>query len=222
VCILTNLRAFATMEHFDGTLISSPTVTTSLSRTAMDHTRHRFQTKMSLCMTAGVVLVLGVLSLHAAYLQDDAHPTTSTTMRFLQDNNNNNNVQDDSSSYKSYSCNDLFTIAPNTGSDEQCQFARECNGGDGVWLPFVFCQKFGLGTMAWCGILSPFVLVWLVLMFRLLGSTAEDYFSPSLEYFSLKAKLPPRYVKGQNVLGTCVVNFRELLFRKIDAIIQDY
>ena len=33
----------------------------------------------------------------------------------------------------------------------------------------------------------------MALLFRLLGTTAEDYFSPSLEMFSVKLGLPPRF-----------------------------
>ena len=37
------------------------------------------------------------------------------------------------------------------------------------------------------------LLLLLTLLFRLLGSTAEEYFSPSLEMFSVKLGLPPRF-----------------------------
>ena len=155
--------------------------------TMMDPTRHRFQTKMSLCLTAFVVLSLGLLSVHSSY---NEHPSTR---RFLEENSNNNHLSatGDDEDYSDNSCHDLFLVTPDPG-DDQCHFARTCNEGEGVWLPFVFCSN-KLSTMAWCGIISPFVLLWMILMFRLLGSTAEDYFSPSLEYFSLKAKLPPRF-----------------------------
>eukprot|EP00546_Thalassionema_frauenfeldii_P018297 CAMPEP_0178894700 /NCGR_PEP_ID=MMETSP0786-20121207/165_1 /TAXON_ID=186022 /ORGANISM="Thalassionema frauenfeldii, Strain CCMP 1798" /LENGTH=592 /DNA_ID=CAMNT_0020564825 /DNA_START=398 /DNA_END=2176 /DNA_ORIENTATION=+ len=42
-------------------------------------------------------------------------------------------------------------------------------------------------------VLAPFLFIWLILLFRMLGSTAEDYFSPSLEMFSTKLGLPPRF-----------------------------
>ena len=37
------------------------------------------------------------------------------------------------------------------------------------------------------------MILWMVILFRLLGSTAEDFFSPSLEMFSVKLGLPPRF-----------------------------
>lgn len=153
---------------------------------------HRFQTNMSLCLTAFAVLSLGLMSVHFNYYDTSysnhsvvANTATQQQERFL--------ANDDNGDYSDYSCHDLFTETPDAGED-QCHFARTCNGNQGVWLPFVFCRNQGkISTMGWCGILSPFVLLWMIVMFRLLGSTAEDYFSPSLEYFSLKAKLPPRF-----------------------------
>ncbi|KAL3942067.1 MAG: hypothetical protein SGARI_000389, partial [Bacillariaceae sp.] len=75
----------------------------------------------------------------------------------------------------------------------QCQFAQTCNGGDGVWASWVFCAPLGLSVWALFLILSPVMIVWMVTLFRLLGSTAEDFFTPSLEMFSLKLGLPPRF-----------------------------
>ncbi|CAB9508090.1 Mitochondrial sodium/calcium exchanger protein [Seminavis robusta] len=145
----------------------------------MDPTRHRFQTKMSLSLTAFALVGLTVLSLCFS------SSNSSQQHRQLEDNIF---VHDD---YSGNSCHDLFTVAPDSRED-QCTFARTCNDGAGIWLPFVFCSK-RLSPTAVCAMLSPFVILWLILMFRLLGSTAEDYFSPSLEYFSVKAKLPPRF-----------------------------
>jgi sodium/potassium/calcium exchanger 6 len=34
---------------------------------------------------------------------------------------------------------------------------------------------------------------WLVVLFRMVGSTAEDFFSPSFEMMSLTLGLPPRF-----------------------------
>jgi Ca2+/Na+ antiporter len=157
----------------------------------MDPTRHRFQTKMSVCLTAFSLALFGVLSL---CFSDSHNSTTITssdtnTLRFLGDNIFIRSDSDDD--YSSASCHDLFSIVPDAG-DDQCAFARTCNNGAGIWLPFVFCSKSMSKTLL-CGLISPLVILWLVLMFRLLGSTAEDYFSPSLEYFSVKARLPPRF-----------------------------
>jgi hypothetical protein len=96
-----------------------------------------------------------------------------------------------SSGYAGYSCNYIYAVTPNAG-DAQCAFATTCNGGAGVWAPYVFCSnRFSRWTL--CLLLSPVMLLWLVLLFRLLGSTAEDYFSPALEMFSVKLGLPPRF-----------------------------
>jgi solute carrier family 24 (sodium/potassium/calcium exchanger), member 6 len=119
--------------------------------------------------------------------------------RHLDDMNNNGATggdgvvnTDTNADYSSYSCHDLFVATPDAG-DAQCAFARTCNQGTGLWAPFVFCSYNSLSRTAWLSILSPVMLLWLLLLFRMLGSTAEDYFSPSLEMFSTKLGLPPRF-----------------------------
>mmetsp|Transcript_19220 Transcript_19220/g.31924 ORF Transcript_19220/g.31924 Transcript_19220/m.31924 type:complete len:739 (+) Transcript_19220:51-2267(+) len=107
----------------------------------------------------------------------------------------NNAAADDGSTtstdYTAYSCNSLFETVPNHGQD-QCQFAKTCNQGQGLFASFVFCNKH-ISYKVWTALLSPFLLLWMMMLFRMLGSTAEDYFSPSLELFSLKLGLPPRF-----------------------------
>jgi len=127
-----------------------------------------------------------------------------------QDNNNNNNQNQDVNTvadgdYSSYRCDDIFTntqstaYSSNSNNDssssttKRCQYASTCDNGDGVLLPFVFCHTNVLSTVTWLILLSPILLLALTLLFRLLGSTAEEYFSPSLEMFSIKLGLPPRF-----------------------------
>jgi len=93
--------------------------------------------------------------------------------------------------YSQYSCHNIYEQIPQRGS-EQCQFAKTCNGGIGVWAPIAFCSN-RFSTNAIASMLSPVILLWLVLLFRMLSSTAEDFFSPSLEMFSVKLGLPPRF-----------------------------
>ena len=123
------------------------------------------------------------------------------------DNNNNNNNQynaaaaDEDGDYSSYRCDDIFVNTPTpsqekddtTNPTKRCQYAQTCNGGDGLLLPFVFCHTSTLSTLSWMLLLSPILLLILSLLFRLLGSTAEEYFSPSLEMFSFQLGLPPRF-----------------------------
>eukprot|EP00970_Alexandrium_tamarense_P010363 scaffold2105_cov280-Alexandrium_tamarense.AAC.1 len=120
-----------------------------------------------------------------------------------EDNNNNNNNNSQASAangdFSSYRCDDIFknTVNPknddhSNGSTQRCLYAQTCEG-EGVALPFVFCQTSILSTTAWLVVLSPFLLLGLTLLFRLLGSTADEYFSPSLEMFSVKLGLPPRF-----------------------------
>lgn len=94
--------------------------------------------------------------------------------------------------YTSYSCNRIHEVTPVPGN-YQCIFASTCNDGAGVWAPFVFCSYEWASWKVLAAIISPFMIVWLILLFRMLGSTAEDFFSPSLEMFSMKMGLPPRF-----------------------------
>jgi sodium/potassium/calcium exchanger 6 len=154
-----------------------------------------------------IVTLLGLFVLAAVYSIPNASSydsslqenngrriTTSTFVRSLleaEDNNNNNNNDNDENDYSNYSCNHIYSITPESG-DAQCAFAKTCNQGDGVWAPSVFCSK-RFSRRFLCIILSPFMIVWMILLFRMLGSTAEDYFSPALEMFSVKLGLPPRF-----------------------------
>ena len=160
------------------------------------HDSNSYVTKWAVILSMITLLLLLVLSI--IYYHDDDHPNGQQSHpqqnhRFLvQDDNNNNNNNTD---YSKYSCNYIYEQTPTTGSTEQCAFARTCNQHEGVWAPFLFClsnntnRKRLLFTVA----LSPVMILWLVVLFRLLGSTAEDYFSPALEMFAMKLGLPPRF-----------------------------
>ena len=105
----------------------------------------------------------------------------STSFRVLEEDNNDNNNNE----YSDQSCDDIFSLTE-VASDERCQFAQQCNSNQGLQLSFIFCNTYNLSTTAWIAILSPVLIIWLVLLFRMLGSTAEEFFSPSLEMFSIK------------------------------------
>ena len=112
------------------------------------------------------------------------------------DNNNNNADAVSDGDYSSYRCDEIFVNTPSPkydSSNKRCEYAKTCDGGDGLLLPFVFCQIKFLSAGAWFGVLSPILLMGITLLFRLLGSTADEYFSPSLEMFSFKLGLPPRF-----------------------------
>jgi len=147
--------------------------------------RHAFQTRTALLLSGTTVCLLALFALfsssdHAAFSWFAADERQG---RALEED------QDDNDDYSSYSCSDILATTQD-GSAARCAFARTCNGGDGVFAPVVFCSAHGKG---WLAAMAPFLLLWLVLLFRLLGSTAEDYFSPSLEMFSLRLGLPPRF-----------------------------
>jgi Ca2+/Na+ antiporter len=83
-------------------------------------------------------------------------------------------------------------VVADDASSYRCQYARTCEG-TGLLLPFIFCKTSILSTSSWMMVLSLPLLLALTLLFRLLGSTADEYFSPSLEMFSIKLGLPPRF-----------------------------
>ncbi len=143
------------------------------------------QTKIAAILTVATLAFVAVVSIttHALRLNTD-HPSNKNG-RDLEDNNNGNE-------YSQYTCDDIF-LYTEAGSDDRCSFAQSCNSSQGLSLAFVFCGTWNLSLTAWCSILSPFLTIWLVLLFRMLGSTAEDFFSPSLEMFSIKMGLPPRF-----------------------------
>ena len=137
--------------------------------------------------------------------------------------------------YASHSCAELPRLPE--GFDV-CRFADECDGGDGVLLPGLFCDRYeddddddeeeededkatrtddtegnpAIGTANDNGrrhrhrsrrryrnhpyrrflSLLPLTTL-LLLLFRLLTSTTDEFFSPGLEMFSLQLGLPPRF-----------------------------
>jgi sodium/potassium/calcium exchanger 6 len=105
---------------------------------------------------------------------------------------NSYRILEEGNDYSQYTCDTIFQITE-ADSEQRCNFAKTCNSGAGLFCSFVFCNTWNLSLTTWCSILSPFLIIWLVLLFRMLGSTAEDFFSPSLEMFSMKMGLPPRF-----------------------------
>jgi hypothetical protein len=137
------------------------------ARSGMDSSRHTFQTNFAFILSLVTLLLMGVLSLLYSEF-DSSSSGHSSTHRWLD--------EDDSTDYSSYSCGYLYAQTPDPG-DARCQFARTCNQGNGIWAPFVFCSS-SFSTTFLVSCLSPLMFLWLVLLFRMLGSTAEDYFSP--------------------------------------------
>jgi solute carrier family 24 (sodium/potassium/calcium exchanger), member 6 len=167
--------------------------------------RHRlqFQYQAAYVLTASFVVALATASVVSSLAQEhrsDLQTSSSTTVpsywSSFQDSEQEHTRQldangDDFIDYSSYSCIHLFDVVPNSAAD-QCRFAKSCNQGDGVFLAWVFCSSH-ISYKVWCCILSPLLLIWTIVLFRMLGSTAEDYSTPPLEMFSVKLGLPPRF-----------------------------
>lgn len=184
-----------------------------------DQKKHTNQTRTAYYLTIATVAILAVttISVHSMnYISGGTYDSVkykynvyndsgneqqkeyelqnSNSLRYLEDANENDdgNNDNDDNDYSDQSCDDIFVLTE-AGSDEQCLFSKTCNANQGLEFSFVFCNTFNLSTFKWMLILSPFITIWLILLFRMLGSTAEDFFSPSLEMFSMKLGLPPRF-----------------------------
>lgn len=152
-------------------------------------TSKTFATNFSLVLTAVTLLLLVSLSIFTAPPQSTTPTQNHQNRRWLDQQGDDDSSQNTDTDYTSYSCGALNEIVPDA-NDAQCQFAKTCNQGQGVWAPIVYCTSHRTLLL---GVLSPFMLLWLVLLFRLLGSTAEDFFSPALEMLSHQFGLPPRF-----------------------------
>lgn len=164
--------------------MSTPTVS---RRVQLDPLRHRFHNKAAVVLTG--VTIVGLLVLSVLFGQEPSSRTSGSgndPSRILEVED------DDGGDYSTFSCRYIYEQIPDAGY-QQCQFAKTCNGGEGVWAPFVFCRYNMFSAMTGFIFLSPIMIIWMVTLFRLLGSTAEDFFSPSLEMFSVKLGLPPRF-----------------------------
>ncbi|KAL7513127.1 hypothetical protein ACHAXN_011698 [Cyclotella atomus] len=117
----------------------------------------------------------------------------------------------------SFACEDIFKSShpkiANADADGRarhlCHHAKSC---DGDWpsttlLPLILClgidddgstgagsksSIFQSAVFVFC-LLPPLILCYLYLLFRLLATTADCYFSPALETFSFEMGLPPRF-----------------------------
>eukprot|EP00814_Leptocylindrus_danicus_P006613 CAMPEP_0116008492 /NCGR_PEP_ID=MMETSP0321-20121206/2889_1 /TAXON_ID=163516 /ORGANISM="Leptocylindrus danicus var. danicus, Strain B650" /LENGTH=796 /DNA_ID=CAMNT_0003477313 /DNA_START=64 /DNA_END=2454 /DNA_ORIENTATION=+ len=159
--------------------------------------RHRFQTILSLRLTAASVVVL--LSLGTICYHFNDFGNGYALLHKSKDEARSRRLSD---SFEDYSCEDIWeyteaydysNINEQLRSEgDRCQYAKECNGGEGIYLPGLFCSdRWTFKQYSW--LVCPPLLFYLITLFRVLGSTAEDYFSPSLEMFSTKLGLPPRF-----------------------------
>jgi len=149
------------------------------------------------------LLTLAVLSFGSRWLVvvDDVDTPRALARRSLAKLDDLNSDEVDARIH----CSDVFLIRPDEEEDRSellCQRALDC---DGQWLsttllPFILCNNGPMGnprtsleTGLIFAMLPALILVYLVLLFRLLATTADSYFSPALESFSFELGLPPRF-----------------------------
>uniref|UniRef100_A0A7S4JWE0 Sodium/calcium exchanger membrane region domain-containing protein n=1 Tax=Odontella aurita TaxID=265563 RepID=A0A7S4JWE0_9STRA len=99
---------------------------------------------------------------------------------------------DGSGDYSKYSCDSLYRRTDPSIPGMRCDFAKTCNGGEGIYAPVTFCSDQYSPRTVILLLALPLCLL-LVILFRILGSTAEEFFSPGLEMFSLRMGLPERF-----------------------------
>ena len=98
-----------------------------------------------------------------------------------------NNTEDEKDAVELPSCNDVLL---HESIDDRCHHALNCEGESLMTflLPLAFCtdplESHPLILIFWPIIFFLLLSVFVLLLFRLLGSTAENYFSPALEMLS--------------------------------------
>ena len=150
------------------------------------------------------LLTLAVLSFGSRrWLVDDVDSPLAQTRRSLA---RLDDLESDEAAEARIHCSDVFLIRLDDEEEDRstllCQRALDC---DGQWpstalLPTILCNnvpegnpRAPLGTVFDFAILPVLILVYLVLLFRLLATTADSFFSPALESFSFELGLPPRF-----------------------------
>lgn len=149
------------------------------------------------------------------------YPNVDTATRSLQQWEHSELIHEvqtvDNVTSSSFACEDIFKSShpkiANADADGRarhlCHHAKSC---DGDWpsttlLPLILClgidddgstgagsksSIFQSAVFVFC-LLPPLILCYLYLLFRLLATTADCYFSPALETFSFEMGLPPRF-----------------------------
>jgi hypothetical protein len=192
--------------HDKNEMLNAKSKTTSRTvyrQVGMDPKRHRFHNKAAVYLTVASLVMVAILCVvygethNPSSSPSSSFATDGDSTRWLEgntaDDDDDNEDDDTVRDFSDFSCRYLYAQAPRPG-EKQCAFARSCNGGDGVWAAWIFCrntESFTTVRLFW--IMMPIMIIWMITLFRLLGSTAEDYFSPSLEMFSTKLGLPPRF-----------------------------
>ena len=133
-------------------------------------------------------------------------------------------------------CEDIFKNLSRNASWQDaptarylCGYATHCDGDwpSSALLPLILCRGVDLDANATAGgfagaegdtntifqtsmfihfILPPLLLCYLYLLFRLLATTADSYFSPALETFSFEMGLPPRFAGAVSVFVIYGIN----------------
>jgi hypothetical protein len=119
----------------------------------------------------GALTLSGVLMM-ALFLRGGLLTEDHQSHRLLKDTKHSHFQQALSDEdFSEYSCDNLYQHAMNQTS--RCAYAQTCNDGDGIFAPIVYCsEKYSMRFLSLC--LGPPLIVFLIILFRILGSTAEE------------------------------------------------
>jgi sodium/potassium/calcium exchanger 6 len=146
-----------------------------------EKTRRRLDHFGALLLAAGLVMGLAILG--------SGSSSKVAPGRILKDHSHFEKALS-SEDFSEYSCDNLYEHA--LSKESQCAYATTCNDGDGLFAPIIYCSTRYSTRFLSLALGIPLVL-FLILLFRILGSTAEEFFSPGLEMMSLKLGLPERF-----------------------------
>jgi sodium/potassium/calcium exchanger 6 len=181
----------------------------------MNHCRHRIP--ISCVFFTLVLLILGADTALTETEELARGTSLSQTQRHIKEGHLHHHFTQAmiAHDFANYSCQSIYqhignflveknssSITAATSNDLQCAYARTCNDGDGIlFAERVFCQQenndnssssTSSPTQQFLILAAPLGMV-LIVMFRILGSTAEEFFSPGLEMMSLELGLPERF-----------------------------
>ena len=220
-------RSFAASKSMASSSVVVDLSVASAVQNPVIRRRRRLNMSSSSLSVIGLMILVSTLFLVAA-LSNSSSPSVDINKdiqeRRLSKHHHNHTSynQDEDIDYRIYSCDALRDLRRKIDNKpgrrfDQCKFAHDCNEGEGIIFPSLFCDyddhttpttdnNDGSTTASAPPSSSQhtniqyhhipllvFLSLCLLLLFRLLNSTTDEFFSPGLELFSLKLGLPPRF-----------------------------
>lgn len=162
----------ATREHSHCTAAPETHYEETATMKQTEATSFRRRKKSGKRLGAFCALTLSGVLMMALFLRGSLPQDDSSQHRLLKDTQHSHFQQALSDEdFSEYSCDNLYQHAMNQTS--RCAYAQTCNDGDGIFAPVVYCsQKYSMRFLVLC--LGPPLILFLIILFRILGSTAEE------------------------------------------------